>query len=256
MKNIIIILGLFGFTSVWATEQVDDKLIFEKDTFQIDSPLDTFNNQDLYNRILKINNNLESSGCWRGIIYTWLIDNDSLFIVRAISCISYKRVDLKDLFGVKTQRYFCSWVNSNIEFPSKKIICSNIHWKRFSDDPSYIYEFDNKLEISSGKLIRYSKQDNRKSQIGKYRDFVTIYTAIQRHLAVYPISDTMIEFEMSFDSDENGKLCNIQIADIRDTIIKNSILDALKDFDGLPVYYRYGKLIHNSYKSRFEVMNK
>lgn len=253
MRQIILVLGLLNFAICSATEQIGDQFIFENDTFIIQSPFDNYENNELSKKISKLNYPIISSGCWRGVIYTWTISNDSLFVIGAVSGIDNKKVDLKYLFNIKTDKYFCSWFRGKINFSSKRVICQNIHWHEDSNEPQYIYDYENEFEILNGKVVYHHKFDNSKTQIGKFDNLESVYTWIQISLTDIPEIEIPLAFDMSFKNDSVGKLTDIEIYGLSDIKVQRLIKDELNKFNGLPVYFKHGQLLQNNYNSRFEI---
>lgn len=115
-----ILLILFSLT-IFATEQTPDRLIYQSDTIFIDTfPLEKLMESDsiIRKRIFEYSKDVcMSSGCWRGHVATWKIENDSIFLVKLISgCEDYK-FKLENVFGTKKViegKVFANWFSGDL----------------------------------------------------------------------------------------------------------------------------------------------
>jgi hypothetical protein len=255
-KYLIIILLVVQSIIIKATEQYKDYLIVNNDIFEIDSPIDNISDSIFtkfwYNKLTK--QNCINSACWRGAICTWTIRNDSLFLIRMKSCCDNNDMDLSVLKPNQKQ-IFANWITGTIDYSSGKKICSNIFYDLIIYGNSYdefIYEYENNIVVSNGiiKIIRY---DNRLTKCGRYKDEIEIKSEIESKLNFYTQTENDIEFSMFYNIDQEGHLTNMEIFGVKDSIVIKALISSLKKVDGLPVYYKKGKLKNDRFEGDFRI---
>ena len=127
MRETTTILLILISMTVLATEQTPDNLIYRSDTIYIDTyPLGKLLETDSIVRNLIFGYSEElciSSACWRGYVATWIIENDSLFLIGLISgCEDYK-FKLEDVFGtekVRNNKVHARWFTGELTVEPKR----------------------------------------------------------------------------------------------------------------------------------------
>lgn len=146
MKLIKIILLLLVMTKagdIFATAQDPDYLIIGKDTFKLCSnPLDVYLEQKGSQTIGKHKLQMTNTGCWRGYVATWLLENDSLFLVRMH--IDKLEINIPDEFG--SNKVFAQWVTDTLRCPQGEML------QYEHDGYASIYEGDKYYAFEQGKL--------------------------------------------------------------------------------------------------------
>jgi len=162
---LLIILFLPVSTSVFATGQAGDLLIWHGDTVELlATPLENYPQIDSLRPLFFDNRqHMYSTGCWRGYVAEWTIENKQLYLVN-IYGEGRIRADLGKLFGEQCQngRVAATWVTDNLRVPIGKMLYY-IH-----SGFMRAYEKDWLLIIGNGKLIRRQKFDNSKTHISPY----------------------------------------------------------------------------------------
>lgn len=157
IKRLVIISVISAISmTVFATEQSADILIDKSDTIYIETyPLETLMDTDsiIRQRIFGYSDEFcISSGCWRGHIATWSIENDSLFLVDLISGCEDYRFKLKEVFHedkVINNKVFADWFTGDlIEYES---------WFIMLDDSTNIPDRF-KCKITNGKTEKLTKK--------------------------------------------------------------------------------------------------
>ena len=153
MKQFVIIL-IFLLFSVkgFSTQQVEDYLIFNKDTLYfyefpdyINSPLE----QIIITLGHIINPNVISSGCWRGYYAEWKIIDSTLYLSKVFDCFT-REVVKNNIVEKAIGRKFTNgllkadWVNGNFSCGKVRILSLYIS--------TYRHNF--KFLIVNGKIIK------------------------------------------------------------------------------------------------------
>lgn len=160
----------------YATEQAPDRLVYKSDTIFINFyPLEELMNTDsiIRKRIFQYSDTVcISSGCWRGHIGTWKIENDSLFLINLKQGCGNKIFSLDYVFGkgkVKNGRVYANWYSIEIEAPvlGKYLGFDEDNWEN-------IYSKTFKCQIRSVKVISLfitDKTDCEIASINAKKDF-------------------------------------------------------------------------------------
>jgi hypothetical protein len=216
MRFILIIILALTYLDGLATAQYPDYLIYKGDTIPIlNNPLETFlkaNNITTIPGIVGCN----STACWRGYKAFWIIQNDSLYLIRITSCCESKPEydgNLKKLFGDRyvNGKVFASWENEKLISPQGRLI-QYVHMGYGS-----IFERELHLTIADGQLKKTELITNQFSEPDKIDRFN--YELIQDTLFYY-ISTRLdwkkVGGEMICDSgylitiNKNGKVTKVK----------------------------------------------
>jgi hypothetical protein len=173
-ESITLFLLLFSLT-VFATEQTPDILIYQSDTIFIDTyPLEKMMESDsiLRKKIFEYSDNVFlSSGCWRGHVATWKIENDSLFLIKLISGVENYDFNLENVFGtkkVKEGQVFAHWFSGNIKADFGRYLSFDI--ENFED----VYSKNINCKVINGKIENVKlneKSDCEVAMILAQKDF-------------------------------------------------------------------------------------
>lgn len=172
-----LIVGILTFFSIltYATEQIPDKLVYKSDTIFINFyPLEKLMNVDsiIRKKIFQYSDTVcISSGCWRGHIGTWKIENDSLFLISLEQSCESRKFSLEYVFGkekVKNGKVFAKWYSNDIDAVFGK-------WLRFYEDNwKNIYSKSFKCQIRLGivtSLYIINKTDCEIASVIAEKDF-------------------------------------------------------------------------------------
>jgi len=159
MRPTLIILFLTITSNAFPTGQAGDILIYKGDTVKIHStPLEFWSKIDSvrYDLFDNQDNSFDTS-CWRRYIAYWVLENDSLFLTRIVSCHKTGLIaDLNKFFPgeVKNKRVFASWFSELINIPSGRLL-EYIHMGFES-----IYEFEEEIVFSGGIFKKSTTYEN------------------------------------------------------------------------------------------------
>jgi len=166
MKKQIVILSIFlivQFSELFATAQYGDRLVIDKDTFWINSnPLESY--FDIKgNRT--INDEEIQGGCtalWRGYVATWLLQNDSLFLIRIQTDYCGDNpidLDIKKEFG--SNKVFAEWVNHTI-VQTKGELIQYVHMGYMSIyEQEIFYRLENGV-LKNTEIKKYVKYNDKR----------------------------------------------------------------------------------------------
>lgn len=158
MKRIILKIFFIILMSVisqqaFATAQFGDLLIINGDTSWIDSnPLEEYFETKNLRKIGGTEMQMRCTALWRGYVATWILENDSLFLVRIQTnyCSdSPTEIDLTEEFGSK--KVFAEWFNSTITQTEGELL-KYVHMGYMS-----IYEAEVFFTFKSGILSEKTK---------------------------------------------------------------------------------------------------
>ncbi len=165
-----ILLILFSLT-IFATEQTPDVLIYKSDTIYIETyPFEVLMDSDslIRQKIFEDSDDFcISSGCWRGHVATWTIENDSLFLTNLLNGCEEFEFKLNEVFHnrkVIDNKVFADWFTGDLlEYES---------WFVLIDDSTENTERLS-LKIVEGKKQKHSgnKTDCEKASNRAHKDF-------------------------------------------------------------------------------------
>lgn len=166
----IIILLLTFNVKVFATAQVPDLMVIEKDTFlmhtnPLEIYLDSIGNRDFPDFTGK-----NSTACWRGYQAIWRVENDSMFLETIQSC--HRNEDdvdanLKKMFGDKciNGRVYATWFTGLIVLPHGKLK-NHINMGYGSTYNKHLL-----LEINKGQFMKRLKFNYKQYEKFKSRQY-------------------------------------------------------------------------------------
>ena len=175
MKENATILLILLSLSLFATEQSPDILIYKSDTIFIDTyPLENLMESDslLKKKIFENSDEIcMSSGCWRGHVATWKIENDSLFLIKLINGCEDFEFKLENVFGeknVENNQVFANWFSGDLNASFEEYLYFDpLSWED-------IYSKSIKCRVLNGKveIINITeKSDCEKASILAQKDF-------------------------------------------------------------------------------------
>ena len=206
MKSLLPVLILTVISlKASATAQIPDRLIIDCDTVSLfDCPLEYYPDRDLINpRSLFGGTGCFYTACWRNYIATWMIGNDTLYLVEirnacypadmdyveismraAADSVGKEVADLKSLFPGRYHdgKVKADWVNRKMISPRGKMLYY-IH-----DGFASVFEKELEYTFQNGILTETREYDNSKTRISKYTSD----------------SDLLMEFIRSSINYENG----------------------------------------------------
>lgn len=229
-KTIISILILFA-TKIFASPQMPDYIIFEKDT------IPTYNlileqylqkkktNEDkLFGLSFRGSENFGvPTNCWRGYQAIYEIIDNKLFLTKIISCgelrdkskinVAESQRKMKEIFDDKVENngVLIDWFSGEINFPQKIKKNKQIRW----DGVFYrIFEYETVLDFQNGKLTKQEKVNNYEKISGgidrKNKDKVSnkIFKKLKKQKWEKE-SDCSEKYLITIG--ENGKISNVKM---------------------------------------------
>jgi hypothetical protein len=166
------------------TAQASEILFYKGEEYQITSePLTDF----LKNSTKSFN--WTNTGCWRGYIGTWKIDNNKLFIVKLEGNSTSGSVGLDYLFP-NQKEVFANWFSGELKVPQGEMI-KYIHRGHFS-----VYEKDIIFTFSKGIITKQVIVDNQSGQI----EDVSFNQILDKNIKEKINESTLIELIEMFNS--------------------------------------------------------
>ena len=165
MSRVLFTIALFisflsQYNYAYSTAQVPDLLIYNGDTLMLFSnPLEFFYNETNPKPVTFVETNCSSTACWRGYQATWLIENDSLYLIKIDACCFIDRYQLTEQSLSQLTHYL----------PLKLVDKIRKHRKRT------IY-----TELSFGSFLKTSIG---KKNYFKFRDIIKKLTVLPRKTA-------------------------------------------------------------------------
>ncbi len=121
MREITTILLILFSLTIFATEQTPDVLIYKSDTIYLETyPFKALMDSDSLIRQKIFGDGDDfciSSGCWRGHVATWIIENDSLFLTKLIDGCEEIEFKLSDIFHEDKfidNKVFADWFTGDL----------------------------------------------------------------------------------------------------------------------------------------------
>lgn len=244
MKWINIFLLLFSMVkteALFATAQEPDWLVIGKDTVALYSnPLEPYLDKKSERTISKHKMAMISTGNYRGYIATWLLEHDSLFLVRVnIGHDDPVYVNLSEEFG--SNKVFANWVNDTIRCPQGRLL------KYIHDGYASIYEKDNLYAFNQGRLtsmknINYVEYDHTRifPEEKQLREMIRVKIMKSfNNKDRTRLQENSSDYRLHVEFNKNGKInlvectscCPRLSRDINRKIIKKKVKEALR---GLP----------------------
>lgn len=170
----ILLLFLVSF-SLFATEQTPDILIYKSDTIFIDTyPLEGLMESDsiIKSKIIHYSDEVcMSSGCWRGHVATWKIENDNLYLIKLVNGCEDFEFKLEKVFekrNVENGKVLASWYSGEIKAAFGKYLKFDMeNWEG-------VYSKGFNCKIHNGNftnLIVYEKTDCEIAAVIAQKDF-------------------------------------------------------------------------------------
>jgi hypothetical protein len=184
LSLLVLILAILSLKAS-ATAQIPDRLIVDGDTVSLfDCPLEYYPDRDLINPAsLFGGKGCFYTACWRNYIATWLIENDTLFLVEirnacypsdmdyvevsmraATDSVGKEFADLETLFPDRYHngKVVADWVDRKMISPRGKMLYY-IH-----DGFASVFEKELEFTFENGILTETREYDNSKTRISKY----------------------------------------------------------------------------------------
>jgi len=168
--SIIIIFLLILNLKTFATAQIPDLMVIDKDTFfmhtnPLEIYLDSIGNRDFPDFV-----GGGSTACWRGYQAVWRVENDSLFLEKIQSCHRDEGdidANLHKMFRDKfiNGRVYADWYTGLIVLPHGRLK-QYVHMGYASTYSKYLL-----LEISRGQFKQELKFNNRQYESFKTKQF-------------------------------------------------------------------------------------
>lgn len=241
LRAIIFFSALAFAAQSFATSQAADRLIYKGDTLLLFSnPLEDY----LETKPQRTLNGVELIGtctnCYRGYTATWLISNDSLFLISVqAGCLlqNPQYFDLRKEFGSDT--VFAGWYTGNALAPQGELLFY-IH-----DAYESIYSNEIEFQIDKGKVIGLTNYDNSKSRQSAYSQDneklrMFIYSNIEWD-KLPSLGNEDIRVYVQFSADENGVIDSVKVMRGSSDAINNEAIRVIKAIPEWDVYYHRGK---------------
>jgi hypothetical protein len=271
MKNIYkIILFLLLPLKLFGTAQEPDLIIYKGDTLFLHAcPLGFYPNRELINTQNLFESKLGScsTGCWRGYIAVWEIDDNKLYLTKiknhcylsymssvdsyknagiGIDSIGSEFADLKMLFPERYEngKVRADWMSGKLISPQ-----GNLLYYIHSEFES-VYERELAFNIENGLLVGTEWFDNSKTKKSKYTEDTKLLSEFIYSNINYnnlPKSDTIKGrvTVLIISSDDNGKIDSVQVVRGINEIYDAEAVRVIKSIPEWEVIYRHGKRINH-----------
>jgi hypothetical protein len=256
-------MAVFSLTGS-GTAQIPDRLIIDGDTVSLfDCPLDYYPDRDLINPgCLFGGKGCFYTACWRNYIATWLIENDTLFLVEirnacypsdmdyvevsmraASDSVGKEFADLKTLFPDRYHdgKVVADWVSRKMISPRGKMLYY-IH-----DGFASVFEKELEFTFQTGILTETREYDNSKTRISKYTSDSDLLMEFIRNSINYdnvPRPDKEIRVMVNImGGTADGKVDGAFIIRGYNEIYDREALRVVNSIPEWDVIYRHGEII-------------
>ena len=249
MKNAIPLLLIYFFIGKsYATEQVPDLLVYNKDTVYIYSnPLQEKEHlltKD--NRFLKLS--CSSTACWRRYQATWELIDDKLYLTKVSSCCNPNiTADLNLIFKeeISDQKVLATWYTGKIVVP--------IGEKLFGKHMGYsnVHQYEDILEVTNGIKNKTTRVDNTKTRITYLRSDKLVIELIKKLdkniLEKIWKKEFGLRFYVDIKTDENRHVTQVEFELIKEIRHKKEILKIINGIKDWDILYRHGEKVDLSW---------
>lgn len=270
MKAVFIALFIFNLVDAYPTAQSGEILLRNGDTLiMYSTPLEAMPGIDsLRSELIMHGFNTYNTGCWRGYIATWELENDSLFLIQIKSPNPEGvEADLSKLFHseYKDGRLYAQWYTGTLAIQKGKLL----HYVHSGFES--IFEYEEIIKINAGrqaeskefhnKVIRsdFWKMKSRKIRRHTYGEidydslppFENMY--IQTCIGFSPGPQFSIDTAYTYATitwREDGEMKGDFITDLENPFIKETIRVARK-IPSWDYYERRGERLNNSFSLVF-----
>jgi len=263
LSLLVLILAIISLKAS-ATAQIPDRLIVDGDTVSLfDCPLDYYPDRDLINPgSLFGGKGCFYTACWRNYIATWLIENDTLFLVgiknacypsdmdyvevsmrAAADSVGKEFADLERLFPdrYRNGKVVADWVSRKMISPQGKMLYY-IH-----DGFASIFEKELEFTFENGILTETREYDNSKTRISKYTSDTDLLMEFIRNNINYqnvPRPDKEIRVMVNvMGGTADGKVDGAFIIRGYNEIYDREALRVVNSIPEWDVIYRHGEII-------------
>ncbi len=213
MKRHVLLFALFccisSLAEIKATGQAGDRLIVGKDTLEfLDCPIesDSLLRVSVYDRLLKKS---FSSGCWRGYIATWRIENKKLYLesIREVPMIKGEKNDVSlegifDAYKDEQGRVMASWFSAKTYAATGKMI-------RYTHDGfERNFEYETMYNIEKGIITEEEHYHNSIKMPSTPKDF-SFYNIIISNFNgdLFPeLANKRLDLIFLLQPDQNGQI--------------------------------------------------
>lgn len=237
------VLFLLMSQQAFSTVQTSDFLIYEGDTFRMESfPLGSYlesHPNPIYETLFEDVN----TACWRGYIAYWAVRNDSLFLTDIFSVNSDDKLSIdKSLIFTslkKNQEVFAYWVTDDLLTVFGEILVQNTAFM--------LYGFEQVFSVQEGKVISINVYDNTKTSTpmeGKEElvDNYIQYNIDYSKLENVPKEEVVLLVE--FMVQEDGTIGDAAVLTLNGDYPEDMKAEAIRVVKSIPqwdVYYHLGR---------------
>ena len=248
MKLVKTILICLISSQLWGTAQIPDFLIYQGDTLSIyTNPLEIYFNKKANRTIGEIEMVGGCTALWRGYAATWLLEKDSLFLIRIQTdyCSRHPiEVDLAKEFGKK--KVFASWVSYEIINPHGKLL------KYVHQGYQSYFEKERGFVFNHGRLEKINHYDNSSSRTSKFQSEPTLlYQFLYENLNWSLIESANQEQKQrviaQFIPDALGHLTQVKILRGVNTEIDQEVKRVIHLIPNWEIYFRRGKAVESKW---------
>ena len=226
---------VIGAVLTTSPQQVNDRIIIEGDTLEIDYPLPLGNNRAGYSLPDEI---FTYFNCARGYYCTWRIEKDSLLLVR----IDYCSDALQPEILPNDINQFGSWVSQNIIIGyGEKIKYVDGGWLRTKEE---------RIEIEKGLVVGNKIYDNSNTTLSPYTENTKHLTDFLRKNIDWKIVQLVPKKDLNYTSvfnlqvDKDGRIAEIHMKRSSNPVLEREALRVIRMVPQWSVYYKLGKMLN------------
>ncbi len=219
MKKHLLLFVLFccisSLAEIKATGQEGDRLIINKDTLQLlDCPIeyDSLLRTKVSQRLLRKS---ASTGCWRGYVATWRIENKKLYLVSIREYPEENNVSLEGIFDAYKDdqgRILASWFSKKTYTATGKILrYSHMGFNRN-------YEYETRYDIQKGVVVdeRHYQNYIKKSSLVEENPYyeIALYKVIMSNFNgdLFPaLANKRLRVSLSILPNADGQIDSLEI---------------------------------------------
>jgi len=242
LLKVFLLLVYFFIGKSYATEQIPDKLIYNKDTISIYSnPLEQKESLLIKDKTFwKLS--CRSTACWRRYQATWELRNGQLYLIKITSCCNPKLVaDLNLIFKgeVNNQGIFAEWFTGRVIVP----IGDKIYGEYIGYSNVHLYE--DILEIKNGVKDKITRVDNTKTRITYLKsDKLTIELIRKLNKKILDEiwkKEFKLNFYIGVEADENRQVTSVIFDYKKEIHYEKEIQEIILQINDWDILYRHGE---------------
>ena len=251
MKYITFICLIFAISvslTSRATEQEPDRLVINGDTMLLHAlPLQQLKEPNIWKiPFFPDSLNSFSTGCWRGYIAFWEVIDNQLYLTDIYNDRLNAKADLVSLFGDKVYygKVHANWFSDTVTAYRGKLL----YYMHMGFSSIFEHEFEYSFE--KGELKNSVYFDNSMS---KNTPFIMEISNLRPTIdslinwKALPLIDKTVRVQLIVEANESGQVDSVLEIHGNSYIFKQEALRVARSLTQLPVIYKRGKLLQQSF---------